>query len=86
MKATAADVGKNFGQYADKALVEPVVVTKYGRDHLVILSADAYTRLIQHRRAWRTADAPADVVDAVREARMDPRHDHLDQLLTDDRA
>lgn len=85
MKVTAADIGLDFGEIADKALLEPVIVTKHGRDHLVILSAEEYTRLLQARRAWRTLDAPSDVIEAVRDARMDERHADLDRLLVDER-
>ena len=42
MKATAGEIAKNFGQFADRALVEPVTITKYGREHLVLLSAEEY--------------------------------------------
>ena len=84
MKVTATEIGKDFGHFADKALAEPIFVTKSGRDHVVILSAEVYARLLTDRRAWHTSDAPADIVEAVREAAMDSRHGHLDQLLTDD--
>lgn len=50
MKATAADVGRHFGPYAHEALLEPVTITKYGRDHLVLLSADASDRLKRRDR------------------------------------
>jgi prevent-host-death family protein len=84
LKATAADVGKNFGQFADKALVEPVTITKYGREHLVLLSAEEYRRLKQRdRRAWATSEAPAEIVQAVADAKMDDRHAHLDDLVKD---
>ena len=84
MKATAAEVIADFGQFADKALIEPIIVTKHGRDHLVILSAEKYGRLLRMRRSWRTVDAPKEMVEAVRATRMDDRHVHLDQLLADD--
>jgi PHD/YefM family antitoxin component YafN of YafNO toxin-antitoxin module len=84
MKVSAAEIGKNFGQFADRALVEPISITKYGRDHLVLLSADEYSRhLRRDRRAWKTEKAPAEVIEAVRNAVMDPRHDHLNDLLKD---
>jgi prevent-host-death family protein len=84
MKVTAAEVGRNFGQFADNALVEPVTITKYGREHLVLLSADEYRRLKRRdRRAWGTHNAPADMIEAVRNAKMDERHAHLDDLIKD---
>ena len=84
MKVTAAEVDKNFGQFADKALVEPVTITKYGREHLVLISAKEYARLKRRdRRVWSTAEAPADIVDAVRTAAMDERHAPLNDLVKD---
>jgi prevent-host-death family protein len=71
MKVTAADVGKNFGQFADKALVEPVTITKYGREHLVLLSAEEYARLKRRdRQVYRVEDLPAELAEAI--ARAEP--------------
>jgi prevent-host-death family protein len=82
MKVSAAEIGGNFGQLADRAQVEPVSITKNGREHVVLLSAAEYARLVrQDRRAWRTSEAPNDIVEAVRAARMDQRHDYLNELL-----
>ncbi|NKB15981.1 MAG: type II toxin-antitoxin system Phd/YefM family antitoxin [Sphingomonadales bacterium] len=69
MKVTAAEVGKNFGQFADKALVEPVTITKYGREHLVLLSADEYARLKRRdRHVYRVGDIPDDLLTAIEAA------------------
>ena len=69
MKITAAEAAKNFGQFADNALVEPVTITKYGRDHLVLLSAAEYDKLKRgERRVWRTVDLPDDLIEAIRTA------------------
>jgi len=66
MKATAGDVAKNFGQFADRALVEPVSITKYGRDHLVLLSADEYARLKRRdRQVYRAHEVPDAVLVAI---------------------
>jgi hypothetical protein len=35
------------------------------------------------RRVFLTADAPEDIIEAVRNAKVDPRHNHLDDLLKD---
>jgi PHD/YefM family antitoxin component YafN of YafNO toxin-antitoxin module len=47
---SAADVAKNFGEWHDKALNEPVVVTKYGRESVVVLSVDTFRQLTSHYR------------------------------------
>jgi PHD/YefM family antitoxin component YafN of YafNO toxin-antitoxin module len=36
----ASDVQKNFGVWHDKALQEPVQITKYGRETVYLISAD----------------------------------------------
>lgn len=40
MKISTAEFIKNYGSLADKALSEPVVITKNGRDRLVVISAE----------------------------------------------
>ena len=77
MKATVTEVRDDFCSYANCALHEPVMITQSGRDHLVLLSAEQYVRVIRgDRRVWSTRDAPEEIVEAVRAAAMGPRHEH----------
>jgi antitoxin StbD len=57
---SATDVQKNFGAYHDKALTEPVRVTKYGRETVYIVSAKTFHEL---KQAQRDAVAAADLSD-----------------------
>lgn len=57
---SASEVQKNFGAYHDRALREPVKVTKYGRETVYIVSAETYHEL---KRARREAIASADLDD-----------------------
>ena len=50
MRVSTADFIKNYGSLADKALVEPLTITKNGRDRFVMLSAEEYTRLKRRDR------------------------------------
>ena len=50
MRVSTADFIKNYGSLADKALQEPVTITKNGRDRLVMLSAEEYARLKRRDR------------------------------------
>lgn len=59
--ASASEVQKNFGAYHDRALSEPVRVTKYGRETVYIVSAKIYHEM---KQAQRTALAVADLTDA----------------------
>ncbi|MFM7631114.1 MAG: type II toxin-antitoxin system Phd/YefM family antitoxin [Alphaproteobacteria bacterium] len=53
----ASEVQKQFGHYQDKALLEPVFVTRNGRERTVLLSTEEYYRL---KRASLTAGAGAE--------------------------
>ena len=82
MKVSAAEVGKNFGQFADKALVEPVTITKYGREHLVLMSADEYARLKRRdRRVYRAHEVPDDILAAIEAAEPGPESEAAEQAL-----
>jgi prevent-host-death family protein len=42
---SSAEFQRKLGLYQDKALAEPVIITKNGRERLVLLSVDEYQRL-----------------------------------------
>ncbi len=46
-RITSAELLRSFGQYSDAALAEPVIVTKNGRDRLVLMSIEQYN-VFQH--------------------------------------
>jgi prevent-host-death family protein len=58
---TSSDVQKNFGAYHDRALTEPVRVTKYGRETVYIVSAKTFHEL---KQSQRNSIASADLTDA----------------------
>ena len=65
-KVSALDAGRRFGQIADKALADPVHITKHGREHLVLLSADEYARLkARDRKVMLAEDLPEVFLDAL---------------------
>ena len=49
-KVSAAEFQNNFGRYSDAARRAPVFVTRYGRDELVVVSAEEYARLRSNYR------------------------------------
>ena len=71
---TSAEFQRNFGRYQDAALIQPVAITRNGRERIVVLSADEYHRLKKQDRqvlgledfteadlaAIRTAEPPAE--------------------------
>ena len=84
IRISATEFGKEVGRYQDAAMTQPVIVTRNGRDRTVMISADEYRRLKRRdRQVFDTANMPADLVEAVENSKMDPRHDHLNKLLDD---
>ncbi|MBK5961672.1 prevent-host-death protein [Rhodoplanes elegans] len=84
MKVSTAEFIRNFGTLSDKALTEPVTITKNGRDRLVVLSADEYARLKQRDRRVVELDAfTEDEIARIAESEVPPGHEHLDEELKD---
>ena len=84
MRVTTAEFIKGYGALADKALTEPVTITKNGRDRLVLVSADEYERLRRRdRRAFRTENLSEADIAMVAKAEVPPGHAHLDEELGD---
>jgi PHD/YefM family antitoxin component YafN of YafNO toxin-antitoxin module len=84
MKVTTADFIKNYGTLADKALAEPVTITKNGRDRLVVLSADEYARLKRRdRRVVRLEDFTEEEMALIARADVRPEDAPLDAELKD---
>ena len=84
MKISTADFIKNYGTLADKALIEPVIITKNGRDRLVILSADEYARLKRRdRRVVRLEEFSEDEMALIAQAEVPAEYAHLDTELKD---
>jgi PHD/YefM family antitoxin component YafN of YafNO toxin-antitoxin module len=84
MRVTTAEFIKRYGTLADRALSEPVTITKNGRDRLVLLSADEYTRL---KRRDRRAIAAEELTEAelalIASAEVPAEYAHLDAELVD---
>ncbi len=68
---SASEVQKNFGAFHDQALTEPVRVTRYGRETVVILSAKEFHALKQgQRRSLGAGDLSAEDVAAIARAEI----------------
>lgn len=84
IRVSSTEFGKEVGRYQDLALREPVVVTRNERDRTVVISADEYQRLKRRDpQVFAAGELPDEIADAVRRSEMDPRHEHLDELLKD---
>jgi PHD/YefM family antitoxin component YafN of YafNO toxin-antitoxin module len=84
MRVTTAEFIKNYGALADKALSEPVTITKNGRDRLVVVSVEEYGRLLRRdRRAIRPEDLSQEDIALVAAAEVPAEYAHLDAELAD---
>ena len=45
ISVSASEIQKNFGEWLDKALAEPVAITRYGRTSGYLISASLFERL-----------------------------------------
>jgi len=69
---------------ADKALTEPVTITKNGRNHPVVVSAEEYSRLARRdRRVFRTEDLTDEQVALIAKAEVPAEHAYLDAEAAD---
>ncbi len=81
-RVTASEFQQAFGALSDKARREPVIITKHGRDSLVMVSAEEWDRLKRRdRRVGLTADLPDEWVEAIRDANVPDEYAHLDSDL-----
>jgi PHD/YefM family antitoxin component YafN of YafNO toxin-antitoxin module len=84
MRVTTAEFIKNYGSFADQALLEPLTITKNGRDRLVLLSADEYSRLKRRdRHVVRPEELTDDEIVLIAKAEVRAEHAHLDAELKD---
>ncbi|MBW0150753.1 MAG: type II toxin-antitoxin system Phd/YefM family antitoxin [Phenylobacterium sp.] len=87
MRVSTADFIKNYSSLADRALGEPVTITKHGRDRLVMVSAAEYERLKRRdRQVFQSADLPAAVLEQIAKAEVPAEFAHLDAELEDRKA
>ena len=67
MRVTTPEFIKSYGTLADKALTEPVTITKNDRN----------------RRAILPEELTEEDIAAIAASEMDPRHDHLNEEVRD---
>jgi PHD/YefM family antitoxin component YafN of YafNO toxin-antitoxin module len=84
MRVSTADFIRNYSVLADKALAEPVTITKHGRDRLVMLSAAEYERLKRRdRRVVASEEISDEEASLIAQAKVSPEHSNLDAELGD---
>ena len=73
----ASEVQKNFGVYHDKALKEPVQITKYGRETAYLVSAETFHEMwASYRKVLRVGDLSDSEMNTIMQAKVPPEHDY----------
>jgi len=87
MKVSTAEFVRNFGPLSDKALTEPLTITKNGRDRLILLSVEEYARLKRRDRvAIRAGALTEEERAAIAAAEVPAEYASLDEELRDWKA
>jgi Antitoxin Phd_YefM, type II toxin-antitoxin system len=74
---SAADVQKNFGLWHDRALKEPVKITKHGQETVYLISAETFHQLwASYRRAGSTLELSDAEMALMDETRIPAEHDY----------
>ena len=60
MRVSVKELLRNFSRLSDKALSEPVIITKNGRDRLVLVSIEEYSMLSDMTGGGAAAEGAAD--------------------------
>ena len=79
MKITSTEFQQNVGRYQDEAAKGPVIITKNGRDRMVLISMDLFSALLKGRIVRRIEDLDDATIEAIASAEVPARFAHLDK-------
>jgi prevent-host-death family protein len=81
-RVTSSEFQQAFGSLSDRARREPVVITKHGRDSLVVMPVEEWERLKRRdRRVGLASELPEEWLEAVLNAQVPDEFAHLDDEL-----
>jgi prevent-host-death family protein len=60
LTVSSQEYQRNLGKYHDAALAQPVAITQYGRERLVVLSAETFRQMQRHAREVLPVEALTD--------------------------
>jgi prevent-host-death family protein len=84
MKISSAEFQSQFDILSDRALTEPLTITRNGQDRLVLLSVEEYERLKRRdRRVVRLEEFTDEEMALIANADVPAEHAHLDVELED---
>jgi PHD/YefM family antitoxin component YafN of YafNO toxin-antitoxin module len=84
LRVSETEFDRQVDRYLNLALTRTVIVTRDGQDRTVMMSAGEYQRLKRRdRQVYAAGELPDETVEAIRRGEVDPRHQHLDDLIKD---
>jgi prevent-host-death family protein len=81
MRVTSTEFKNAVGRFQDAAMRQPVEITKNGRTHTVLISADHYELLTRGRMVRRIEDLDDATLRAIADAKVPARYTGLDEKL-----
>lgn len=81
MRVTSTEFKNSVGRFQDAAMRQPVEITKNGRTHTVLISADYYELLTHGRIVRRIEELDEDTLQAIAQAEVPARYAGLDEKL-----
>lgn len=81
MRIALSEVVRDFPAVSERALTEPVTITRDDRDSLVLMSAEEYARLRAGRRRVVVDVLDAEMVEAIARAEVPAEYAYLDAEL-----
>jgi len=81
MKVTSSEFQQHVGRYQDAAQRAPVAITKNGRTHTVLVSAEFFEMLLKGRIARRVEDLDHETLKAIADSAVPTDFAHLDTLI-----
>jgi PHD/YefM family antitoxin component YafN of YafNO toxin-antitoxin module len=83
-KVSSAEFEQNVSVYEQKALAEPLTITRDGHDHLVLLSIEEYERLKRRdRRVIVAGELTNEERELIAKAEVPAEYAYLDEELKD---
>jgi prevent-host-death family protein len=81
MRVTSTEFKNAVGRFQDAAIRQPVEISKNGRPHTVLISADYFELLTRGRIVRRVEDLDDDALRAIAAAEVPDRYAGLDAQL-----
>ena len=82
VSVTATDFQRNFGQYEDRALVEPVSISRHGREKVVLISKETFDQLnLRAPRAMLVSELSDEDLRNIERAHVPEEYANLDEEL-----